>query len=96
MPRSRMFAIYVLLAVFALGSGLLIAQFFGTSATLPSGICAVRPGSGSERNISRESRGADFPPALAVGPTGGAIVVWEAYPGPISGRGQRMYASTYD
>jgi LysM repeat protein len=32
-----MFAIYGLLAVFALGSGLLIARLFGTSASLPSG-----------------------------------------------------------
>jgi LysM repeat protein len=37
MPRSRIFAIYGLLAVFALGSGLLIARFFGTSTVLPSG-----------------------------------------------------------
>ncbi|HET9220957.1 MAG TPA: LysM domain-containing protein [Roseiflexaceae bacterium] len=37
MPRSRMFAIYGLLAVFALGSGLLIARLFGTSAAVPSG-----------------------------------------------------------
>jgi LysM repeat protein len=37
MPRSRILAIYGLLAVFALGSGLLIARFFGTSAVLPSG-----------------------------------------------------------
>jgi LysM repeat protein len=32
-----MFAIYGLLAVFALGAGLLIARLFGTSASLPSG-----------------------------------------------------------
>ena len=37
MPRSRMFAIYGCLAVFALGAGLLVARLFGTSATLPSG-----------------------------------------------------------
>lgn len=37
MPRSRMFAIYGLLAVFALGAGLMIANFFGTASSLPSG-----------------------------------------------------------
>jgi LysM repeat protein len=37
MPRSRIIAIYGLLAVFALGAGLLVARIFGTSAALPSG-----------------------------------------------------------
>ena len=37
MPRSRMFAIYGVLAVVALGSGMLIARLFGTSAAVPSG-----------------------------------------------------------
>ena len=37
MPRSRMFAIYGLLVVVALASGMLIARFFGTSAAVPSG-----------------------------------------------------------
>lgn len=37
MPRSRMFAIYGVLVVVALGAGMLIARFFGTSVNLPSG-----------------------------------------------------------
>ena len=37
MPRSRMFAIYGLVGVFALAAGLLIARLFSTSGTLPSG-----------------------------------------------------------
>ena len=37
MPRNRIFGIYVLLGVAALGAGMLVAQFFGTSASLPSG-----------------------------------------------------------
>jgi LysM repeat protein len=37
MPRSRIFGIYILLAATALGAGILVAQIFGTSVTLPSG-----------------------------------------------------------
>jgi LysM repeat protein len=46
MPRSRMFAIYGLLAIFALGAGLMIANFFGTSASLPSGYATPVAGPG--------------------------------------------------
>jgi hypothetical protein len=37
MPRSRIFGIYALLIIFALGAGLLVARLFGSSAALPSG-----------------------------------------------------------
>jgi len=37
MPRSRIFGIYTILVVFAVGAGLLVARFFGSTTTLPSG-----------------------------------------------------------
>jgi LysM repeat protein len=41
MPRNRIMLIYALLGVFALSAGLLVARFFGSSVTLPSGYAAT-------------------------------------------------------
>ncbi len=41
MPRNRIMLIYALLGVFALSAGLLVARFFGSSVTLPSGYTAT-------------------------------------------------------
>jgi LysM repeat protein len=43
MPRSRILGIYMLVGIFALGAGMLVAQFLGTSATLPSGSTTAVP-----------------------------------------------------
>ena len=40
MPRSRIFGIYILIIVFALSAGMLIAQFFGSATPLLSGYVA--------------------------------------------------------
>src|SRR5690349_6502542 len=36
MPRSRIFGLYMLLGVFALGAGLLVARLFGSTPALPT------------------------------------------------------------
>jgi LysM repeat protein len=77
MPRSRIFAIYGLLAVFALGSGLLIARFFGTSAVLPSGY--VTPGA----TVSQLSTEPPAPTAPSAGQV--AAVTPSAAPSPTPG-----------
>lgn len=43
MPRNRIFGIYVLLGVVALGAGMLVAQIFGTNASLPSDYATQAP-----------------------------------------------------
>jgi LysM repeat protein len=40
MPRSRTLTIYALLFAFALGAGILVANFFGSTDVLPSGYSA--------------------------------------------------------
>jgi LysM repeat protein len=37
MPRSRMFGIYALVGIVALGAGLLVARVFGSSPNMPAG-----------------------------------------------------------
>lgn len=43
MPRSRIFGLYLLLVVVALGAGMLVARFLGTSPTLPSAYTTPLP-----------------------------------------------------
>ena len=43
MPRSRIFGLYLLVGIVALGAGMLVARFLGTSPTLPSGYTTPVP-----------------------------------------------------
>jgi LysM repeat protein len=72
-----MFAIYGLLAIFALGSGLLIARLFGTSASLPSGYAT--PAAAASQPATEPPAptappiGQDATPAAAPSPTSGEV-----------------------
>ena len=79
MPRGRIFGIYTMLVVFALGAGLLVARFFGSTTTLPSGYAtpsgavsqaatATAPGQLGQATAAPEPTGA--PPAQTAAPAG--------------------------
>ena len=76
MPRSRMIAIYGLLAVFALGAGLLIARLFGTNAALPSGYATP---------VAVASPPATEPPAPTAPSAGQAAATPIVVPSPTAG-----------
>jgi LysM repeat protein len=59
MPRSRIFAIYALLAVVALSAGLLVARTFGSSPNLPTGY-------GTPTAATSQAMNADLAPNTAL------------------------------
>ena len=73
----------------------LVWDFDKASSTLPSDVYAVRPGSTSKRNISRESSGDEYVIGLAIGPDGGAATFWRINSGSDEVRDATFYATTY-
>jgi len=73
MPRSRILTIYALLIAFALGAGMLIANFFGSTEVLPSGYATVVDGTSSVTETVSTSPSVEPTPVASITPLPAAL-----------------------